>query len=169
MGWSLHKWISYGIAVQCAALAAVIPFFSEHWHLRFLEIFLYSSFLGVFAFAFILFALLDDYTHEAYRKKRGLFRMANFIVFLLLLVLLFSLKNRLIKGSEWMTDPLPTQAWIYKIDPEGYRKKRTVYYTFEHKGKMYNGSKVNPEETFSIGDSLQVIFSKKDPSENILP
>ena len=168
MGWSLHKWISYEMAFLCAGLAFFIPFFSDHWHLQFIETLLYSSFLVAFSIAFALFALLDDYTHEAYLKKRSVFRLANFILFILLVVLLLSLKNRLVKGTEWMVDPVPIQAWVYKIDPEGYRKKRTIYYTFEHEGEMFKGSQINPPQQFGIGDSLQVIFSKKNPSENML-
>ncbi len=161
------QYINYYIAFLAIALGLLIPFFASPWNLPGSEQILYTVSFITFGIAFILFAYAyRKFSNKVPKSNAGYFLAANVVTFILLSLLFLSFNNRLSQSKYWMTNPSVAKARIYKIDPEGYRKERTMYYTFEHKGQRYNGSLANPPDKYNIGDSVRVVFSQKDPDEN---
>lgn len=161
--------VNYLIAFVAIGLGLLLPFFSGEYEFRFFEKILFVSFFLSFGIVFILFAQqYGKYRSRVSKNKRSYFYLANGVAFILFLLLFFSFNSSLQENHIWLANTVEVQGKVYKIDPEGYRKTRTIYYTFEHKGNRYNGQKVNPNNSYKIGDTVTVLFSQKKPEVNTL-
>jgi hypothetical protein len=161
------RYVNYLIGFASIGFGALMMFFSDRWEMEPMERVLYVAFFLSFGVAFILFG--SAYKQDGRRFKRiqkRYFYIANGAAFLLLFFTFFSFQNELEKNQFWQNESAETLAKIYKIDPEGYRKQRMVYYTFEYKGEMYKGKKIDEEAQYRIGDTIPVLFSENSPEEN---
>ena len=161
------KFVNYLLAFWSMGLGIGLPFFQSLPALPQFETFLFSSFFISFGIAFVLFAQANKrMANEELRRRKRYFVMANLVTLTLWTMLLLNFDKRFEERKNLLDKPSEAKARIYKIDPEGYRKERTLYYTFEYKGQRYTGKKVNPSDNYSIGDSVLVLFSQSDPEQN---
>ena len=144
-----------------------IVVFAGDWGLSGIEQILYLSFFISFCLTFILFSRVFPLQGPAVgRERKFWFMIANGITLLLFLLFLAFTYQQLTSEDRIMLDPKAVHARIYRVDPEGYRKSRKIYYTFEFEGNRYMGmqSQINPMHR--IGDSVRIVFSEGHPKEN---
>ena len=162
------KVVNFILAFLSIGLGGLFPFFKGAESIPVNETALYSTIFITFGVAFVLFALSYTRIFQKREDKKQFLLIANTILLMLWLFLAFIFANNYKGHVAQHKVSSVTKARIYKIDPEGYRKQRTLYYTFEFNGERYTGKKVNPIDTFNIGDSVNIEFSTNDPKKNRL-
>lgn len=159
--------INYVFVLLALGGGASVILFAEDWNLSGIEQILYISFFISFGLTFILFSRVFPLKKPLRDEKRQLwFVVANGVTFLLFLLFMGFTYLQFSSEDRMMLDPKVIHARIYRVDPEGYRKSRKIYYTFEFEGNRYRGmqSQINPMHR--IGDSVRIVFSEGQPEEN---
>jgi magnesium-transporting ATPase (P-type) len=159
--------INYLFTFFASAACLAVVLLAGKWGFTGIEQFLYVLFFLSFCFSFLLFSRVFSFASKRIGKnKRRWFLIANLVIFSLFLSFLGFIYHQLQSENRIELDSQVTYARIYRVDPEGYRKKRKIYFTFEHEGKRYMGSKSQIQPKHRIGDSIRVVFSEGKPEAN---
>jgi hypothetical protein len=164
---SLPKGINYTLMVIALGIALFVYLLADQWALSFIEQALYISFFISSALAFYLFSQVFPLA-PGQRQKRRWFVAANIITALIFLSFSLFYQQQITSEDRILLDPIVTTARIYRIDPEGYRKNRNIYFTFDYLDEKFQGVQSDIDQTHRIGDSVQVIFSERNPEANQL-
>lgn len=161
------RWLNHILAALACFGAVGVLVFSGEWALSTFEQGLYFLFFLSFVIAFLLFSR----AYPLVRNIKSAVRRPWFIVANGVLILLFALfvgfaYHQLNSEHRLMLDAKSTYARIYRVDPEGYRKQRKIYYTFEVEGERYMGVEYQPDPSQRIGDSVRIVFSQGQPTNN---
>jgi len=147
--------------------AITVFLYAGEWSFSNFEQILYLSFFSSFAIIFFLFSRVFLHQKSVDVRNRALwFRLANSITIFMFLAFLGFAYHQVTSEDRIMLDPKTGYARIYRVDPEGYRKTRKIYYTFEFRGDRYRGMQSQLQPQHRIGDSVKVVFSESEPSEN---
>jgi len=159
--------INYVFSFLALAAGLAVVLLSRKWGFTGIEKILYALFFSSFCFSFLLFSKVFPFESKRKGKnKHRWFLIANLVTFSLFLILIGFVYQQFRSEDRIMLDPVVAFARIYRVDPEGYRKKRKIYFTFEHEGNRYMGSKSEIQPTHRIGDSIRVVFSDRKPKKN---
>ena len=161
------RWSNLSFAGFACCGGIGILLFSSEWALSGFEQAIYFSFFISFAFAFFLFSRtypIKEKIRTVYRTRW--FMIANGVILVLFCLYIGFIYQQLNSEPRLMLDAKGTHARIYRVDPEGYRKQRKIYYTFEVEGERYMGVENQSDPTHRIGDSVRIVFSQGQPSNN---
>ncbi len=161
------RFINYLFAFVALAACVAVVLLAEAWGVAGIEQFLYVLFFLSFCFSFLLFSRVFPFdVRRTGKNKRRWFLIANLVIFSLFLSFMGFIYHQFQSENRIVLDSQVTYARIYRVDPEGYRKKRKIYFTFEHEGNRYMGSKSQIQPKHRIGDSIRVVFSEGKPEAN---
>ena len=157
--------VIFAVFAFVGALGIIVG--ASTWRLSYFEEVLYVAVFLSFISAFILFSRAYSLSWHVRTSRQALwFRISNGVVLLMFLGFLGFMFQQLSSDDRVMLDPKITYARIYRVDPEGYRKNRKIYYTFEVQGERYIGIYPQPDPIHRIGDSVRVVFSQAQPDDN---
>ncbi len=153
--------------IVALVIAVFVYLRADQWALSFMEQALYISFFISFALAFYLFSQVFPLPPRQNQKKQW-FVAANIITALIFLSFTLFFQQQLTSEDRILLDPVITTARIYRVDPEGYRKHRKIYYTFDYLDQKHQGVQSEIHQSHRIGDTVQVVFSERNPEANKL-
>jgi hypothetical protein len=161
------RWFNHILSALAGLGAVGVLVFSGEWALSAFEQGMYFLFFLSFVLAFLLFGRAYPWvrTIKSAARRPG-FIVANGILILLFALFLGFAYHQLNSEHRLMLDAKSAYARIYRVDPEGYRKKRKIYYTFEVEGERYTGVEYQPDPSQRIGDSIRIVFSQGQPTNN---